>query len=139
MAGSKVEMDKMEKLYIQKVTELIEWVNALVAVEKPDMNSKKWLMSCLFRMAPSSLEATAVKEKEWVCVGLKSWQSVSKTEQSSEETGPVASYFDNTKNVTLQVDTSKQLRVQLQEEKPVSCASKALTEPQENYRYVRQK
>lgn len=41
MAGSKFEMDKMEKLYIQKVTELTEWVYALVAVEKPDMKSKK--------------------------------------------------------------------------------------------------
>lgn len=92
------------------MTELTEWVIALAAVEKPDRNSKKWLVSYLFRTAPSPSEATAVKEKEWVCVGLKSWQSVSKTEQSSEETGPVASYFDNTKNVTLQVDTSKQLR-----------------------------
>lgn len=61
MAGSTV---KMEKLYTQTVAELTEWVNALVAVAKPDMNSKKWLVSYLFMTAPRPLEATAVKEKE---------------------------------------------------------------------------
>lgn len=64
MAGSKDEMNKIEKLYIQKVTELTEWKSVLVAVEKRDMKSKKSLVTYLLRTAPSPLEATAIKEKE---------------------------------------------------------------------------
>ena len=118
--------------------------------EMPNPQSKAELeiilgmVTYLSRFAPRMSEATAplrqlIKENSefvWDSNHDAAFQRVK--DILTQEPGPVLTYFDHTKDVKLQVDASKHGlgAVLLQEEKPVSYASKTLTETEENYAQI---
>ena len=124
---------KMDSQKVQAISEMKPPVNL------QDLQSFQGLVNYLNRFSPALADLTAplrrLRKKDTLFTWESPQQAAFEAIKKEITSAPVLAYFDQSKASTIQSDASKKGlgAVQLQDDKPVIYASRALTETEQSY------